>query len=446
MSQPRFVLFVPPLGPGGKVEPVADCVGDIQVEADLLLPIASQVEVGGGLRTERGVDRVADEQIGSMGSDADASVPGETLAGKAAYSGDHRTIGHRASEVGCETSGKEFLEGKAIGVGQHPSQGLRVRHMIGDGYRGTVGGGIAARGRDVTDEQGASAVAGENATPRVGVAEEETARHLLAGVAGVPVELQAIGERKAEIAEELEVALNLRRAPDLSGVSHVGIACSQESRHVAALNAAVGRLGASVLKAEVGETGRAQRQSGVAGHIVGGAVPPLHVGTRVELETGARTAVLGQQVDDAGNGVGAVLGRRAVAQHLGLAQGDRRNARDVGPLGSESHAVAAVPVDDGGAVAALPVDQNQRVVGRQVAQHHGPYDGGGIADGLGVDVEGGNHGPQLGRQVPATLAREVLGTDNVHRHGGLGHRPRLGAAAHDDDRGGDRPQLQREVA
>ena len=318
--------------------------------------------------------------------------------------------------------------------------------MIGNGDGGAVGGGIAPRGRNVADEQGSTAVGGEDAPAGVGVAEEESARHLLAGIAGVPVELQAIGEREAEIAEELEVAVNLRRAPDLGGVSHVPIAGCQESRYVAALDAAVGRLGAAVLEAEVGETGRAQRQSGVAGHTVGGAVPWLRVGTRVELQTGAGTAVLGQQIDDSGNGVGAVLGGGAVAQHLGLAQGNGRNARDVGSLGPEGHAVAAVPVDDGGAVAALPVDQDQGVVGRQVAQHHGPHDGGGVADRLGVDVEGGNHRPQLGCQVPAPLAGEVLGADDVHRHRRLGRRSRLGATAHHHDGGGDGAQLEREVA
>ena len=446
LSQPRFILFVAPLGPGGKVEPIVDGIGDIQVEADLLLPIAAEVELGGGLGTERGVDRVADEQIGLVGPNADAPVPDQILAGESSYPGDHRAIGYRAAEVGREASREDLLEGEAIGVGHHPAHGERVGHVIGDGYRGTVGGGIAAGGCNVADEQGSTAVSSEDASPRVGVAEKETARHLLAGVAGVPVELQAIGEREAEIAEELEVAVNLRRAPDLGGVAHVGIARRQERRHVAALNAAVGRLGAAVLEAEVGETGGAQRQSGVAGYTVGGAVPSLQVATGVELQTGARTAVPGQQIDDPGNGVGAVLGGRSVAQHLGLAQGNGRDARDVGPLGSEGHAVAAVPVDDGGAVAPLPVDQDKGVVGGQVAQHHGPHDGGGVADRLGVDVEGGHHRPQLGCQVPAPLAGEVVGPNDVHRDRGLGRRSRLGSAAHHHNGGGDGAQFQREVA
>ena len=247
--------------------------------------------------------------------------------------------------------------------------------MIGDGYRGTVGGGFAARGRNIADEQASTAVGGEDTAASVGVPEEESAGHFLAGVAGVAVELQAIGERVAEIAEELEVAVNLRRAPDLGGIPHMGIAGCHQSRHVAALYAAVGWLGAAVLEAEVGETGRAQRQPGVAGQAVGGAVPSLAVDARVELETAARTAILGLQIDDSGNGIGAVLGGSAVAQHLGLPQGNRRYARNIRSLGPEGHAVAAMPVDDRGAVAALPVDQDQRVIGRQVAQHHGPDDG-----------------------------------------------------------------------
>ena len=95
------------------------------------------------------------------------------------YPGDHRAIGHRTTEVGREPSREDFLEGKAIGVGQHASQGHRVGQVIGDGYGGTVGGGIPPCGRNVSDEQGSTSVGGEDSPARVGVAEEEAAGHLL---------------------------------------------------------------------------------------------------------------------------------------------------------------------------------------------------------------------------------------------------------------------------
>ena len=65
-------------------------------------------------------------------------------------------------------------------------------------------------------------------------------------------------------------------------------------------------------------------------------------------------------IKDAGDGVRAVMGRRAVAQHLDLAQRDGRNGGDVGALRPEGDAVAAVPGssiagrDDGRGVADGP--------------------------------------------------------------------------------------------
>ena len=67
--------------------------------------------------------------------------------------------------------------------------------MIGDGYRGAIRRAIATRGQNVADEQGSTAVGAEDAPAGVRVSEKEAAGHFLAGVAGVPVEVQAIVER-----------------------------------------------------------------------------------------------------------------------------------------------------------------------------------------------------------------------------------------------------------
>ena len=326
LAEPSFVLFVPPLGSDRDVEPVADSIRDIKIETHFLLPVTPKIEVRRGIRSERGVDRVDDEQVGLVGSDTDACVPNNAAGREPAQASDRRRIGHVTTEVRGKTAGEPFLEGKAVRVGNHLSQGIRTGQVVGDGYRGTVGGALIARGQHVADEQGSPAVRAEDAPSGVGVPEEKAAGHLLVGVVCVSVELQAVAEQVAEIAEELEVVLNLGRAPDLGWLSDIGIASCEESRHVATLDAAVGRIGTPILEAEVGETCLAEWQPDVAGEGVRFAVPPLAEGPGDELEaTAGNDCPWAAKLNHAGDGVRAVLRRRAAAQYLHLPQGNRRD-------------------------------------------------------------------------------------------------------------------------
>ena len=63
----------------------------------------------------------------------------------------------------------------------------------------------------------------------------------------------------AEVAEELQIVLDRRVAPDLRRVGHGGVAGRDERRRVGALLAAVRRIGVAVLEAEVGEAALAER-------------------------------------------------------------------------------------------------------------------------------------------------------------------------------------------
>ena len=173
-----------------------------------------------------------------------------------------------APELRGEPARRDLLEREAVGVGEDPGEGVGVGHVVGDPHHGAVGRAHAAGLEDVADEQGLAAVEAVDALPRVGVPEEEALGDLLVGVVGVAVELHAVGEQVAEIAEELQVVLDPGVAPDLGGVAHVGVAGGDEGGRVEALHAAIGRVGVAVLHAEVGEPRRAEGQPHVAGEAV----------------------------------------------------------------------------------------------------------------------------------------------------------------------------------
>ena len=200
---------------------------------------------------------------------------------------------------------------------------------------------------------------------------------------------------------------------------------------VAAGGAPVRRIRAAVFQAEVGEAGGAQRQADIAGDVEGLAVAFLK-GAGVEFETTAGGGILELEIHDAGDGVRAVLRRRAVAQHFDLAQRDGRDGGDVRALRAVRHAVAAVPVDDRRAVASLSVHQDQRVVRRQVAKHRRPDDRRRIADRLRVDVERGDDRAQLILQIDDALVGDVGRREHVDRNRRLRNGPRPGSGADDD--------------
>ena len=265
--------------------------------------------------------------------------------------------------------------------------------------------------------------------PIVGVPKVEPLRHLLARVVRVAVELQAVAEQTAEVAEQLQVVLDGRVAPDLRRVRHVGVAGRDERRRVGALHAAVGRVRVAVLQAQVGEAVGAERQADVAGHAVGVTVAgPVCSGA--DVEAAPRRVVLEQEVQHAGDRIGAVLRRGAVAQHLHLPQGDGGDGGDVRSLRAVGH--PGEPGDDRRAVAALAVDQHQRVVVGEVADAGRPHEGGRVADRVRGDVERGNERPQLVVEGRQALGGDVLERDGVYRYLRLGHRPRLRATADHD--------------
>ncbi len=132
------------------------------------------------------------------------------------------------------------------------------------------------------------------------------------------VELQAVAVEVPEVAEQLQVVLDRRVAPNLHRVGRVCIAGGDERRGVGALDAAVRRIGVAVLQAEIRESTVAQRQTDVARKGVRIAVTRA-VGAGGELQAASLAGVLEQEVHHAGDGVRTLLRRRTVTQHLRLA-------------------------------------------------------------------------------------------------------------------------------
>ena len=366
-----------------------------------------------------------------MHAERTAQVPVEAPGRRAAQTADQRGVGRRAYPQRREAAREQLLKREAVRVVDHLLQGGLIGHVVGHGDGGAVGRAHAAGREHVADEQRAAAVGAEHPEPGVRVPVEDAQGHGLAGVARVGVGLYASREGVAEVAEQLQVIVDLRIAPGLRAVGpDVRVASSDERDGVAARRGPVGPARVAVLDAEVGEPGGAERQADVAGEPgrlpVAGAV---HAG--VELHRAARASVLELEVHHPGDRVRAVLGRRAVAQHFDLPEGNRGDGGDVGALRAERHAVAAVPVDDRRPVAALAVDEDQRVVGGEVAQHRGADHRRVAADRLTVDAERRNDGAKLVVQVARAPAEEVRGRQHVHRDRRLGGAARLGAGADD---------------
>ena len=152
---------------------------------------------------------------------------------------------------------------------------------------------------------------------------------------------------------------------------------------------------------------------------------PLHI------QTAAFACVLQHEVEYAGDGIGTVLGRRAVAEHFDAAQRDRGYGCDVRPLRTIGCAVGN-PLDDRAAVPPLVVHQHQGVIRREAAQVHRPHQRSRIPRWIDADMERGHHCAQQVRHVRAALTEQRVHPHRIHRHRGIDLRPRRRSAADDD--------------
>ena len=213
------------------------------------------------------------------------------------------------------------------------------------------------------------------------------------------------------------------------GFARVGLAAHQRVLLARVQAGAVGGAAVAVFGRKRDEQALvAHRSEGAQVHQFAVALLVFAV-ARVEAALGA--GALEHDVDDAGDGVGAVLRGRAVAQHFDAGDG-------VGRDGIEVHrrtaaADAAVEVEHGAAVAALAVHQHQGLVGRQAAQLGRTHVVGAVGDAGAREVVGGNQPGQGLVDLGRALALHLGGIEHIDGRERFGHRAVGAAGAGDDD-------------
>ena len=166
-----------------------------------------------------------------------------------------------------------------------------------------------------------------------------------------------------------------------------------------------------VLDSEVREAVRAKREADIAGDSVGRSVSAAR-DTATEFGRSAGAVILEHEVQHARDHVGAVFGRRSVAQYLHLSKGDCWNGREVRPLAAPIDA-AGPPFQGSRAVAAFTSDEDKGVVWGKSSQVRRSGQRGFIADRLTVHVEGGNHGAERVVEARIALPSDVRVADDI---------------------------------
>ena len=188
---------------------------------------------------------------------------------------------------------------------------------------------------------------------------------------------------------------------------------------------------------EIGETLVEQRQAHIVGQVVAfAAAGNGAAATVIIIARGARGLAAGgfllqDDVDDAGDGVRAVLRGGAVQQHFDMVDGRFRNEGKVGG-GRARGETAGIDMQVAGIVAAMAVDQHQCVIGRQAAQRGGKRQVGGVATELLRRERGNGLAQSLAKIRRAGTLGQRIGAQHGDGRGAVGSRHALHARAGDD--------------
>jgi hypothetical protein len=136
-------------------------------------------------------------------------------------------------------------------------------------------------------------------------------------------------------------------------------------------------------------------------------------------------------VEHAGNCIGAVLRRRAVAQHFDRLH--HAGGQCVEVDGGGAAADCAVDVDERCCVASLAVDQYQRLIGGKAAQRCRADRVGAVGKPGPREIERGQRSGQRLVDLDDADILQLLGRYDVHRNGGVECRAiRNARTGHDD--------------
>ena len=322
------VGFLAELGTEGDVDRSREAgfpaVVEVGIGVLLGLRQTAQVERGRAAGAQRRIDRIAQPVVDFVAAIGRADVPAEIRVEFAAHTAHQLQVMLLVGVLGAEAD--------RIDTAQVPA---------GEDRRGAVG----ARGG-------------------VRVAPVEVADPLAVSVQAEGVQLGGVVDEGFQV-EAGALAFQIGLSPALDRVGHAQLRVRGLERDCIRPLAGA-RSGVGV--GEFGEQDQAaviaQRQAAARAHLAGTAIALRIAGiANGDLAAGF---VFQDDVDDAGNRIGAVLRRRAIAQHFDALDRAGRNLRQIGGLRTAAAQQRA-------AVEAAAIDQYQRLVRRQATQRGGAH-------------------------------------------------------------------------
>jgi hypothetical protein len=405
------VRFVADLGTEGKRQRLGEAdlelLADVDRADELVELEAAVVEVGrreAGGHVQRRIDRLGRVDVRDVFgiSGGDVPVPAVSLTPDAAGERElvllHLDVRDEADLRGVAEAARRI--GGLRGAGCGPADA--VRHPIALQRVAVAVGHVAER----IDLEAVELVAEV----------EEAERQLRGGLAAVDVG-RAVG-----------IGQFLVDRRESRGDRRVAAAVEVDDRDLAV--ALRGPVVAAMEQRDVEEPGIAHREAEVAARAVGRALAVV-VFPGGRLDVAARGVALEDDVDHAGDRVGAVLRRGAILQDLDPLDDFRRDQVEARRGGAAEGAVDHL--EDRVAVAALAVDHHQRVIGAEAAQAAREREARHVG-ALRLRLE---RGDQLGQHLVEVGLADVgnrVFRKELDRRRGFFNAHAGGAGAGDDDR------------
>ena len=284
------------------------------------------------IRPQRGVDGIEDEEFDIAAGGADAGVPLEATRAGTAQTSHQAHIANVSSKARRKTSGKALVEQKEIAL-------VLIDESLGLVEAGVQRGHFQVRGINVVVQveigYGPLIADAKYAAARRGgarSAKEKASFGAALGPAAKAISFSPIAEINSTVEEGVPHAVEIGAAPNLRRLLD-RIAPLPQRRRIGALAAADGWIALAVFDADVEKTVLRKRQADISCGLGQAAVAfEVLAGSRFHQHPFEGFAQ--SQIQHSGDGVGPVLGCRAVAQQFHLRQGNGRDHAQIRPLRS----------------------------------------------------------------------------------------------------------------